>query len=107
MPKKIEALEIDNKNVILREDEFIAYALDYADKIDCVVPESTKAAIEERVDYMKEDDIPLSRKNAIALIEAAADLAENPGIIKRLFGFLTVRYDKDDRLILREEHFKI
>ena len=107
VPKKIEALEEDDKNVILRDDEFVAYALDYANKIDCVVPERTRIAIEERVDYMKEDDIPLSRKNAIALIESAADLAEHPGIIKRLFGFMAMRYDKEDRLILREEHFKV
>lgn len=107
VPKKIEALEDDDKNVILKDDEFVSYALDYANKIDCVVPDRTKAAIEERVDYMKEDDIPLSRKNAIALIESAADLAEHPGIIRRLFGFMKMRYDKEDRLILREEHFKI
>lgn len=99
--------EDEDLDEILDTEEFINYALDYADKIDCFIPDKTKSAIEERVDYMKEDEMPLSKKNAISLIEAAADLAENPSIAKRIFGFMSPRYDREDRLILREEHFKI
>ena len=88
-------------------DDFINYALSYAKEIECVLYNKAKYAVEERADYMKEDKTPLTRKNARNLIDHAADLAERPGVVKVIFGFMNPKYDKEGRLILREEHFRI
>ena len=85
-------------------NEFILYAADYIKEIECVPECKTMEAIEERADYMKEDGTPLNKKNARSLIDHAADMAEKAGIFKSIF---KPKYDKEGRLILREEHFKI
>ena len=85
-------------------NEFILYAADYIKEIECVPEGKTMEAIEERADYMKEDGTPLNKKNARSLIDHAADMAEKAGIFKSIF---KPKYDKEGRLILREEHFKI
>jgi len=82
-------------------DEFVDYAQDYAISIDCFISRTTKLAIYERVELMEEDGIKLTRENAVALVEEAADKAEKKGF-SSLF---KAKYDKDDKLILREEHF--
>lgn len=94
-------------NVPMDVDDFINYALSYAKEIECVLYNKAKYAVEERADYMKEDKTPLTRKNARNLIDHAADLAERPGVVKAIFGFMNPKYDKEGRLILREEHFRI
>jgi hypothetical protein len=58
-------------------------------------------ALYERIEVMEEDGIPLTRANAEALIEEAADKAEKK-TFKSLF---SAKYDKQGLLILREEHF--
>ena len=85
-------------------NEFILYAADYIKEIECVLEGKTMEAIEERADYMLEDGTPLNKKNARSLIDHAADMAEKAGIFKSIF---KPKYDKEGRLILREEHFKI
>ena len=85
-------------------NEFILYAADYIKEIECVPEGKTMEAIEERADYMLEDGTPLNKKNARSLIDHAADMAEKAGIFKSIF---KPKYDKEGRLILREEHFKI
>lgn len=85
-------------------NEFILYAADYIKEIECVPEGKTMEAIEERADYMLEDGTPLNKKNARSLIDHAADMAEKAGIFKAIF---KPKYDKEGRLILREEHFKI
>ena len=94
-------------NAPMDVDDFISYALSYAKEIECVLYNKAKYAVEERADYMKEDKTPLTRKNARNLIDHAADLAERPGVVKAIFGFMNPKYDKEGRLILREEHFRI
>ena len=94
-------------NAPMDVDDFINYALSYAKEIECVLYNKAKYALEERADYMKEDKTPLTRKNARNLIDHAADLAERPGVVKAIFGFMNPKYDKEGRLILREEHFRI
>ena len=94
-------------NAHMDVDDFINYALSYAKEIECVLYNKAKYAVEERADYMKEDKTPLTRKNARNLIDHAADLAERPGVVKAIFGFMNPKYDKEGRLILREEHFRI
>ena len=94
-------------NAPMDVDDFINYALSYAKEIECVLYNKAKYAVEERADYMKEDKTPLTRKNARNLIDHAADLAERPGVVKVIFGFMNPKYDKEGRLILREEHFRI
>ena len=94
-------------NAPMDVDDFINYALSYAKEIECVLYNKAKYAVEERADYMKEDKTPLTRKNARNLIDHAADLAERPGVVKAIFGFMNPKYDKEGRLILREEHFRI
>ena len=54
---------------------------------------------------MEEDSIPLTRENAEALIEEAADRAEKPSLGRRIRGLFSSKYDKQGMLILKEEHF--
>lgn len=86
-------------------DEFAQYACKYAKEIDCSVIGKSMLALYERIEIMEEEGIPLTRSNAEELIEEAADKAERPSL-KRLFtGMFSPKYDKDDYLILKEEHF--
>lgn len=82
-------------------DEFAQYACDYAAQIDCNVSGKSMLALYERIEILEEDGIPLTRSNAEALIEEAADNAEKK-TFKSLF---SSKYDKEGRLILKEEHF--
>lgn len=86
-------------------DDFASYAEKYAESIDCSISGKSKLALYERIEIMEEDGIPLTRENAIALIEEAADAAEKPSFGQKLSGMFQQKYDKEDRLILREEHF--
>ena len=99
---EVQIITPDSRPMAL--NEFILYAADYIKEIECVLEGKTMEAIEERADYMKEDGTPLNKKNARSLIDHAADMAEKAGIFKSIF---KPKYDKEGRLILREEHFKI
>jgi hypothetical protein len=82
-------------------DDFAQYACRYASEIDCNVSGKSMLALYERIEVMEEDGIPLTRANAEALIEEAADKAEKK-TFKSLF---SSKYDKQGLLILKEEHF--
>ena len=99
---EVQIITPDNRPMAL--NEFILYAADYIKEIECVLEGKAMEAIEERADYMLEDGTPLNKKNARSLIDHAADMAEKAGIFKSIF---KPKYDKEGRLILREEHFKI
>lgn len=86
-------------------ESFIAYADEYAKRIDCVIPGRSMNALYERAEIMEEDGITLNRKNAEMLIEEAADKAEKPPILRRIAGLFSQKYDKNGLLILKEEHF--
>ncbi|MGL5436585.1 MAG: tetratricopeptide repeat protein [Lachnospiraceae bacterium] len=86
-------------------DEFAQYACKYATEIDCSITGKSMLALYERIEIMEEDGILLTRTNAEALIEEAADRAERPPIGKRITGIFSAKYDKDGLLILKEEHF--
>ena len=62
-------------------------------------------ALYERIEIMEEDSIPLTRENAEALIEEAADRAEKPSLGRCIRGLFSSKYDKQGMLILKEEHF--
>lgn len=98
MEKKMTEEEMDI-------DDFANYAQQYAESIDCAISGTSKLALYERIEIMEEDGIPLTRENAVAIIEKAADAAENPSFGHKLSGMFQPKYDKQDRLILREEHF--
>ena len=99
---EVQIITPDSRSMAL--NEFILYAADYIKEIECVPEGKAMEAIEERADYMLEDGTPLNKKNARSLIDHAADMAEKAGIFKSIF---KPKYDKEGRLILREEHFKI
>ena len=86
-------------------DEFAKYCCQYASEIDCSITGKSMLALYERIELMEEDSIPLTRENAEALIEEAADKAEKPPIGKRIKGMFNSKYDKNGLLILREEDF--
>ena len=86
-------------------DDFATYAQNYAKQIDCVLPGKTVLALYERIEIMQEDGIALNKASAEELIEEAADKAEKVGIGKKLTGVFHPKYDKEGRLILREECF--
>lgn len=86
-------------------DEFATYAQRYAQRIDCVLSGKTVLALYEKIAMMEDDEIPLTKATAEELIEEAADKAEKPSLGKRLTGMFSSKYDKEGRLILREEHF--
>ena len=94
MEKKMKEEEMDI-------NEFADYAQSYADSIDCAIDGKSKLALYERIEIMEEDGIPLTRENAVSLVEEAADHAEK----HKFAGMFKPKYDKDDRLILREEDF--
>lgn len=86
-------------------DEFAQYACQYASEIDCSISGKSMLALYERIEMMEEDGIPLTKTNAEDLIEEAADRAERPSLGKRMKGLFSSKYDKEGRLILKEEHF--
>lgn len=86
-------------------DEFAQYACQYAAKIDCSITGKSMLALYERIEIMEEDGIPLTRANAEALIEEAADKAEKPGLGGAIRGLFSAKYNKDGLLILKEAHF--
>lgn len=86
-------------------DEFAQYACKYASEIDCSITGKSMLALYERIEIMEEDGILLTKANAEALIEEAADKAEKPSIGRRIKGIFSSKYDKDGLLILKEEHF--
>jgi len=95
----------EKKNAGMSIDEFAEYAIFYADSIDCAITEKGITALYERIQLMEEDGILLNKKSAEDLVEEAADQAEKPSLGKKLSSFLRPKYNKDDKLILREEHF--
>lgn len=80
-------------------DDFVEECKSYAASIDCVMPGETVPVLYEKAEEMQENKIPLTKENAEALIEEAADRAEKPKFFKK------PKYDKDGCLILMEEHF--
>lgn len=95
----------EKKNAGMSIDEFAEYAISYADSIDCAITEKGITALYERIQLMEEDGIILNKQSAEDLVEEAADQAEKPSLSKKLSSFLRPKYNKDDKLILREEHF--
>lgn len=86
-------------------DDFAKYACQYATDIDCSITGKSMLALYERIEIMEEDGIRLTKANAEALIEEAADRAEKPSLGKAIKGFFSSKYNKDGLLILKEEHF--
>ena len=95
--KKDEEIQV-NKNEMSIE-EFVNECKSYAKSIDCALPGETVPSLYEKVEDMKENNVPLTRENAEALIEEAADRAEKPKLFKK------PKYDKEGCLVLLEEHF--
>lgn len=92
-------------NSSMNIEEFADYAINYAKSIDCSITEKGITALYERIQLMEEDGIVLNEESARDLIEDTADQAEKPGIGKKIGSLFRPKYDKDDKLILREEHF--
>lgn len=86
-------------------EDFANYAQAYAREIDCVMSGKTVLALYERIELMQEDGIELTKESAEELIEEAADKAEKPSLGKKLTGMFHPKYDKENRLILREDNF--
>ena len=86
-------------------DEFAKYACEYAGSIDCSISGKSMLALYERIEIMEEDGEKLTKAAAEALIEEAADRAENPSLFKKMTGLFSSKYDKAGLLILKEEHF--
>ena len=95
-PKSASSMDIE---------EFADYAINYAKSIDCSITEKGITALYERIQLMEEDGIVLNEESARDLIEDTADQAEKPSIGKKIGSLFRPKYDKDDKLILREEHF--
>ena len=86
-------------------EDFARYAIDYASSIDCSITDKGITALYERIQLMEEDGIVLNEESARDLIEETANQAEKPGLGKKIGSLFRPKYDKDDKLILREEHF--
>jgi hypothetical protein len=89
---------------VMSVDDFAKYAQDYARQIDCVLSGKTVMAIFDCAEDMKEQGKPLTKASAEEMVEHAADNAEKPSLSKKLF---RPQYDKDEKLILREDDFKL
>lgn len=86
-------------------EDFANYAQQYAREIDCVLVGKTVLALYERIEMMQEDGVELTKESAEEPIEEAADKAEAPSLGKKLTGMFHPKYDKENRLILREDNF--
>ncbi len=86
-------------------DEFAQFACKYASEIDCSITGKSMLALYERIEMMEEDNVPLTRKAAVDLIEEAADKAEKKTLGRKLASLISPTYDKDGSLILREKDF--
>ena len=86
-------------------EDFANYAQQYAREIDCVLVGKAVLALYERIEMMQEDGVELTKESAEELIEEAADKAEAPSLGKKLTGMFHPKYDKENRLILREDNF--
>ncbi len=95
----------EDYQVEMDPNDFAQYACDYAAEIDCSITGKSMLALYERVELMEEDGIPLTKENAEAMIEEAADKAEKPSLGRLITGVFSAKYDKEGLLILREEHF--
>ena len=106
-PEKEEQIRRDKKasSKSMDIEDFARYAIDYASSIDCSITEKGITALYERIQLMEEDGIVLNEESARDLIEETADQAEKPGLGKKIGSLFRPKYDKDDKLILREEHF--
>lgn len=98
-------MKTENSDEEMDIDEFAQYACQYATDIDCSITGKSMLALYERIEIMEEDGLRLTRENAEALIEEAADRAEKPSLGKAIKGIFSSKYDKDGLLILKEEHF--
>lgn len=103
----------DTKERYIREelsiDDFATYASDYAKEIDCYIPGKSMLVLYERIELMQDEHIPLTRKTAEDMITRAADRAERPSFFRSIRAMLAFerKYDKDGKLILKEEHFAV
>ncbi|MCI9163963.1 MAG: hypothetical protein HFG59_12060 [Lachnospiraceae bacterium] len=97
--------EEDSSGEEMDIDAFAQYACQYATDIDCSITGKSMLALYERIEIMEEDGLRLTKENAEALIEEAADRAEKPSLGKAIKGIFSSKYNKDGLLILREEHF--
>ena len=88
-----------------QEMDIAKYACEYAGSIDCSISGKSMLALYERIEIMEEDGEKLTKAAAEALIEEAADKAENPSLFKKMTGLFSSKYDKAGLLILKEEHF--
>lgn len=79
-------------------DSFVQHAESYAAQIDCALSGKSVQAIYECAERMQQDGEALTFESAEDLIEDAADRAEKPSLFHK-------QYDKDNRLILRPDHF--
>ena len=96
----------DRKDIASMDiEDFARYCMEYAKSIDCSITEKGVTALYERIQLMEEDGIVLNKESARDLIEETADLAEKPSLGKKIGSLFRPKYDKDDKLILREEHF--
>ncbi len=95
----------DDRRQEMDVDSFAQYACDYAASIDCSITGKSMLALYERVELMEEDGVPLTKENAEAMIEEAADRAEKPSLGRLITGVFSAKYNKEGLLILREEHF--
>lgn len=104
-PDGQEMYEEEDSDEEMNIDDFAQYACRYATDIDCSITGKSMLALYERIEIMEEDGLRLTKANAEALIEEAADRAEKPSLGKAIKGIFSSKYNKDGLLILKEEHF--
>lgn len=102
-PDMISGQTVDEEEMDI--DDFAQYACEYAAGIDCSITGKSMLALYERIEIMEEDGLRLTKPNAEALIEEAADRAEKPSLGRAIKGIFSSKYNKDGLLILKEEHF--
>ena|GEM_PF-3802619 len=86
---------------------FTAYAVDFASEVDCVIDDMGMLALYAKAEDHMADGYPMTEEAAEQLIIEAADFAAKKTLVKLIKGIFVTRYDENDMLILKEEHFKI
>ncbi len=82
---------------------FTRYVEEYADSLDCVLDDTAGLAVYACAEELLGDGRPLNAETARELVENAMEQAERTS----LRSVFAKKYDKQGRLILREQHFDV
>ena len=95
--------DYDDESMFTAVRDFAGYAEDYAESMDCIIEETALLEIQACAEYMLQDGEEITAEAARELVNKAVAQAEKTSL-RNIF---SKKYDKQGRLILKEQHFKL